>query len=265
MPYDFSADWFSPHIPIWQRHLAPLRERADVRYLEVGVYEGRSFFWTLEHILTGPNARATAVDAFFAHEPDYEATFRKNLAKSPQRDRVDVLKGDSADVLRSLPLGSYDLAYIDAGHGQRALYIDLALTWGILAEGGLLVLDDYRMSVGRLPDSLRPQPVIDTFLSAVALEVEIVHSDYQVILRKVPSRSAPASHDLPPYMRDTCTALGDWYYFWYDQSLVRADGSDTLDVPLRLRKPLEWALRNNRGPLVASLLTRLLALRRRRN
>jgi len=41
--YHFSSDWFTHHIPAWEQHLAHLRGRSDLRYLEIGVYEGRSF------------------------------------------------------------------------------------------------------------------------------------------------------------------------------------------------------------------------------
>jgi len=263
MLYEFTADWFSHHVPVWQQHLASLRGRAGLRYLEVGVFEGRSLFWLLDNILTAPNAHATAVDAFFALQPNYEATFRANLARCPTGAKVDVVKGDSADVLRALPLASYDLAYIDAGHGQRALFVDLALTWGVLAEGGLLILDDYGMGVGRMPRNLRPGPVVDTFLDAVALEVEVIHRGYQLILKRVPMRSAravEAAIDLPPHAYEICTQVGDWYYFWHDRRLVRVDGSDGFILRRRLIEPFEWAIRSGRGALALSLLTRVRSL-----
>jgi|GEM_PF-1754796 len=248
--YHFSTDWFSYNIPTWERHLAAVRGRSGLRYLEVGVYEGRSLFWMMNHVLTAPDARATAVDAFFPHAHDYEASLRDNLARCDARDKIAVLKGDSADVLRSLPLGSFDVIYIDAGHGQRALFVDLALCWGLLAAGGLMILDDYKFGHARLPYELRPQPVIDVFLDAVALEVEVVHRDYQIILKRAPLRVASAGRQQPPEHIETCTQLGDWFYFWESGQLLRADGSNEDRVPSWLLPVFKHAWLLRRKPLL---------------
>ncbi len=247
--YRFSHDWFSTHVPLWQRHLSHLRGREGLRYLEVGVFEGRSFLWVLDNLLTATTSRATAVDAFFVE--DYTTTFRDNLAASPGRDKVEVIAGESSEVLRSLPRASYDLIYVDGGHGQATLFVDLGLAWGLLREGGLLVLDDYAFGDGKLPDELRPKPVVDAFLTAFAHQVEVVQLGYQAFIRKVAPRQARATSTVPEHLRETCTALGDWYYFWGVGSFVHRDGSGAAAV--RHRKLVERALRYRAGRLAVTL------------
>jgi len=62
-------------------------------------------------------------------------------------------------------------------------------------------------------------------------------------------------------MRDTCTPIGDWFYFWQSRRLVRADASDELVVHPRLRAAFELGLRTGRG---TSWLALALALRPQR-
>src|SRR5579872_599214 len=58
----FSCDFLSPNLPVWEKFLAPLRGKPGIRYLEIGVLEGRSLFWMLENIFTDPTSHATAID-----------------------------------------------------------------------------------------------------------------------------------------------------------------------------------------------------------
>src|SRR3990167_4115691 len=55
--YQFTSDMFTARIPVWAKVLEPWKGRANIRYLEVGTYEGGSAIWMLENILTHPTAR----------------------------------------------------------------------------------------------------------------------------------------------------------------------------------------------------------------
>ena len=54
----FTQDWFTYNTPLWSRLLAPLVGR-PIRALEVGVFEGRSAVWLLDHVLTPLNRQAS--------------------------------------------------------------------------------------------------------------------------------------------------------------------------------------------------------------
>src|SRR5437868_2701075 len=58
----FHTDWFDVHIPIWEKCLGSMSGKADLRFLEVGSFEGRSACWLLQNILTHDSARLTCVD-----------------------------------------------------------------------------------------------------------------------------------------------------------------------------------------------------------
>src|SRR5690606_35092825 len=89
--YTFTTNWFNEsYEKNWEKLLAEFKGKPNVSYLEIGVFEGKSFFWLLDHILTGPSVRATAVDLF--SEP-YFKIFRENLKNSGHQSRVTVKKG----------------------------------------------------------------------------------------------------------------------------------------------------------------------------
>src|SRR3989344_7436900 len=48
----FLTDWFSRHIPLWEKRLAEFRGQPAVHFLEIGSWEGRSAGWLLTNILT---------------------------------------------------------------------------------------------------------------------------------------------------------------------------------------------------------------------
>jgi hypothetical protein len=62
--YNFSEDWFTWNLPIWEEILGHLRGKPNIHYLEIGVFEGRSLIWMLENILTHPTSKATCIDVF---------------------------------------------------------------------------------------------------------------------------------------------------------------------------------------------------------
>lgn len=190
--YQYSIDWFTPHIPVWQEYLGHLKNRPDLRYLEIGVNEGRSLIWMFENILTHPSSRATGIDLFPANEdfPEgLEKIARANLAAGGFSERTALLKGYSYRMLRPLPVRSYDVIYIDGGHRAKTVLSDAVLSWDLLRDGGLMIFDDYLWEVGNLPEAERPQIAIDAFLKTHGRDITIVHQGWQVIVRREP-RSA---------------------------------------------------------------------------
>ncbi len=178
-PYQFGSDWFSVNVPVWREHLAPLKGKPGLHYLEIGPYEGRSFFWAVENILTHPTSRATAIDIFDAgtsthYEKTYEQVFRSNVELSGAADRITTLKARSQDALRKLPDDSFDLIYVDGSHAANDVLADLVLSWPLLKQGGLMILDDY-MWRRQWPFYLRPHFAINSFISAYSHEIEVVH------------------------------------------------------------------------------------------
>ena len=178
---DFTADWGGPYVADWSRHLAHLRGRPDVRMLEIGSYEGRSALWFLDQILTHDTARLTCVDAFFRLPP--EMRFDHNVRLSGHGNRLTKIKAKSAEILPGLPEASFDAIYVDGDHRAAPVLLDVACCWRLLKPSGVMILDDYLWELDKAHVD-RPQLAIDLFLEMVADRVEILHRDYQIIIRK---------------------------------------------------------------------------------
>jgi len=185
--YEFTEDWFSNKIPVWEVALEKYKGKPDLKYLEVGVYEGSSVMWMLENVLTDPSSTVTAVDIFWgptdAYEPELRARWDKNVATAGATDRVKTIVGFSGDVLRTLPLDTYDIIYIDASHYAPEVLEDTILSLRLLKEGGIMIFDDYRWWPG-MPELKRPKMAIDTALKFYGTKVRMIHNDYQLILVK---------------------------------------------------------------------------------
>src|SRR5437868_2121003 len=92
----FTADWFSHHIPTWNKYLSHLKGKANIKVLELGSYEGKSSLWLLSNILTHPSSHIWCCDLFPAW---LEPRFKKNITK--HASKVTFLKGKTAEHLKS--------------------------------------------------------------------------------------------------------------------------------------------------------------------
>jgi len=234
--YRYTEDWFVGRIS-WPDLLAGYRDKPNVRYLEIGVFEGRSFLWMLDNILTGPGACGIAVDLF---EESYERTFRDNLRLSGMGGRVRIVKGRSDLVLHTLPASSFDIIFIDGSHAARDVLTDVIQGWLLLKDGGLMIMDDYGndkprkefASVPRIPDELKPRVALDAFLTAFRGELEVVQRDFQLVVRK----RKPDCQDW------VCSSGGNWVYNWAQRRLFRRTTKETIPITDEQRTELESIL-----------------------
>lgn len=188
--YEFTQDWFSRNLLIWREYLPEFVGRADLNVLEIGSWEGRSACWLLEQVLTHPTAEITCIDTFQGSlenqslNPEdlhaLEARFDANMAKTGVANQVKKLVGNSAEILRSLPLNRYDLIYVDGSHIACDVLTDTILSWGLLKLKGIMIFDDYDFGF----KEYGTRQGIDAFLNNFAKKIEIVHQSHQVLIRK---------------------------------------------------------------------------------
>jgi Methyltransferase domain len=177
--YAFTDDWFSQDVPHWEVALRPYKGKPNVRYLEVGLYEGRSALWALENILTDPTSHLTGIDPFLG---DYKTRWYANVEKSGQQARITTLVGYSQVELRKLPLDSFDIIYIDGSHSADDVLEDAVLCFRLLTKGGLLIFDDYQWHDPTPANT--PKPAVDAFYAVFGKHLEVLHNGYQVVFRK---------------------------------------------------------------------------------
>ena len=221
--YDFGADWFWPSVDIWKRNLADFKGKPNLNYLEIGPFEGRSFYWMMDNILTHPSSKATAIDVFETstsqyYITDFEKRFRKNAKISGRNKDITIIKGYSQVELRPLPLKSFDVIYIDGSHAAEDVMADVVLSWGLLKVGGMMIFDDFRWHED-WPFFLRPAFSINAFLSAYDKEIEVVphgKQDNQLFIRKRANKCLEVHYE-------GCSYLGAYLYDWRNErALYRA-------------------------------------------
>ena len=197
--YNFSNTWHVRHAPYWRTALAGLVGKPGAAVLEVGTFEGLASSFLLHEILTHETARLVCVDTFQGsseHEPAQVTNLferhRANIGATGFSDKVTVRVGKSQQVLRDLSVDEpFDAIYIDASHHAADVLQDAAISWGLLKDQGLMIFDDV-LWVETDPDGQRrqwgslnhPKPAVDAFVAVMANELEVIHRDYQVIIRK---------------------------------------------------------------------------------
>lgn len=197
--YKFTTDFFSVHINQWKKDLEHFMDQANIEFLEIGSFEGRSATWMLTAILTHESAHLTCLDTFDFAGQGYialkdlglesmsiESRFDYNIQKTGAASKVTKLLGRSCESLRSLPFDNYDFIYIDGSHVAVDVLEDAVLAWRLLKEGGRLTFDDYEWQEASDP-LLLPRMAIDAFLSIYKGRYNLICKSYQVTVEKISS------------------------------------------------------------------------------
>eukprot|EP00752_Nemacystus_decipiens_P004620 g4217.t1 len=157
--YQRTNYWFENVAFVFDEYLANLVVSATdrpVSVLEVGSFEGGSTLWIAEHLLLHPDSMLICVD-LWTGGPDmtdlekYDAAgsedrFRHNMAKAPNNERVNAIKGDSLLSLSGLiaagGTSTFDFIYVDGSHSMKDLLADALLSFRLLKLGGIVIFDD---------------------------------------------------------------------------------------------------------------------------
>lgn len=154
--YQFTRNWFR------NRNLATFREKVHpewagkpIVYLELGVFEGQSLCWMLEHVLTHPDSRAVGVDPWLMTEKlnDDLMSDVMTLAYNNVRAfncRCQLYRANSAEILRimnkqgfaGITKNSLDICLIDGNHNALAVLDDCLLVLQLMKPGGWMMFDD---------------------------------------------------------------------------------------------------------------------------
>ena len=200
---NFSTDWFSNNIDLWDNNKSLFSGIPNKRCLEVGAFEGRSTLYLAQNYCNGKNSIVDTVDTWEGSiEHSSELTnglfdrFKNNLSEYIDEGRVIVNQGTSAKVLgkflQEVKDGTrekYDFVYIDGSHIAKDVLMDAVLSWEMLNVGAMMYFDDYEWTEYADP-ALIPKAAIDEFLSTYSGTYELIHQDYQLHIQKL--KDSPA-------------------------------------------------------------------------
>lgn len=162
--FQFTRRWFlNRNCDAFREVIVPEWAGKPIVYLEIGVFEGMSMVWMLQHVLTHPDARAIGVDPHLMTTKLSSETMEQVRARAhhnilPYRwnealkDRCQLIRGNSAEVLRlmlknrhgymGIKRESVDLCMVDGDHNELGVLDDCRLVWQLLKPGGWMICDD---------------------------------------------------------------------------------------------------------------------------
>ena len=209
--FTFQRSWFDECVrPDWETFTEPIRG-TKLNILEVGSFEGGSTTWILDHLMTHPESRMTAIDTFEGsmehrgsdevHTYDVsllESRFRSNVSKCQQVNKLRVMKAKSNDALLDLRRegARFDFIYIDASHVAIDVLHDAVLCWPMLDVHGTMVFDDVAWK-GYMEDCYNPRIAVKSFVQCATQEIQPMETEWQMWLTKVPNR-IPATPNPDP-------------------------------------------------------------------
>lgn len=190
--YQFTHDWFTPHIPIWSQVLGHLRGQ-PCNVLEIGSFEGRSAVWLLENILTHPQSRIVCIDPCYGnmeHTNDDTANIQRLFAMNVLvnfQHKARLIKAPSNVALKYPDVVGvqYDFIYIDGDHRSHAVLEDAVLSFRSLKTGGIMIFDDFDWTAYRDQPHNHPSTGVRAFVHAYRAYIEVVLESYQFIVRKI--------------------------------------------------------------------------------
>jgi predicted O-methyltransferase YrrM len=115
-----------------------------------------------------------------------EDSFYRNIKTKNLDDRIKVLKGDSFEMLMKLVKENerFDFIYIDGSHKCLECYSDILLSWDLLNNGGIMVIDDvpYNKKNGILES---PYEGVIHFLKKYENKYKVLKNNYRLFLEKL--------------------------------------------------------------------------------
>jgi len=179
----FTATWFNNNALLWKEKVIP-RLPNNSTILEIGVYEGYCTKWMCENI---SNCRIEIIDTFLGSVEnnliqDLYIAFLENTFK--YRDIIKINKGESYEHVRKFSKNYFDLIYVDGSHKAKDVLIDAIQSFYCLKLNGIMVFDDYEWSPYN-DENLHPKKGINIFLDLFKNEIELIHKEYQVIIKRI--------------------------------------------------------------------------------
>ena len=187
----FSTDWFTDKIPNFEVCMTAIDGKHQT-FLEIGVFEGRSTCWLLQHGLDD-DGMIYCVDPFvgvkgFPSEDDLQGIFEANTLEAKHSlQQVNLFRTTSRHALAEFIYDMYtkfNFIYVDGAHDARNTLADMCMSWELLKKGGVMLIDDYEWQHANTEQE-KPKLAIDCFLDVYKGKYEILFKNYQVGVKKL--------------------------------------------------------------------------------
>lgn len=182
-------NWFDSQKINFEKHLAHLKDKPDLRFLQIGVFTGDASIWLCENVLTDKSSWLYDVDTWHGsdeavhNDMDFEEVLKFYEKRIGKLKSVVRLRMTSDEYFAGNNNIRFDFIYIDGDHTSEQVAKDAKNAWLLLKPGGIMAFDDYLWGKDLEP-SLTPKPAIDNFLSEYAGRYWLLSQDYQVWIQK---------------------------------------------------------------------------------
>ena len=155
--FRFTRRWFERrNMSTFGKYVWPRwNGKPDLLYLEIGVFEGMSMVWMMQHILTGKGSWAIGIDSWAETRKISQSQMRDIRYRAYENlltfDSLSLYHGESQNVIPELSQEGgvlspsrnlVDIALIDGAHEADSVLRDAELVLPLLRKGGWMLFDD---------------------------------------------------------------------------------------------------------------------------
>ena len=177
-------------------HINNNKEKTKKKILEIGTFAGTSAIRLVELI---KNSEITVIDMWENYnecggiegtvdkiqENNIEQIFYKNIEISELKHLFTIKKGNSFDVLLDLNKNNetFDVIYVDGSHSLLDSYTDIVLSFELLENGGVMIIDDVPFNKGDILNS--PLEGVIYFVEKYGKRIRILKNGYRLFIEKL--------------------------------------------------------------------------------
>jgi predicted O-methyltransferase YrrM len=186
--YKITQYWFINNIPIWLYIFKKFNYfNKNLNILEIGSYEGLS---TIFFLKTLKKSLITCVDTWSSprNEKYYEKYNKFNVTEKNFNLNTKIFKNRLKKIKNYSNLffknnkKKYDIIYIDGGHQNDIVYLDLLNAFDALKEKGIIIADD--LFWNELPKGKNPINGMKKFINTKENRIKILLIYSQLIIQK---------------------------------------------------------------------------------
>ena len=187
-------NWFEQYAqPNFELVLKDYAGKPDLRFLQLGVFNGDASIWMLDNILTDPTSTLVDVDTWAGSDEDihktmdFEDVWQSYLHRVKDYDNVYPIRTETNhffNVHQDDGDWWYDFIYVDADHTASGVLNDAVMGWQHLKQGGIMAFDDYTWVADSGLDIDTPKPAINFFYWANQKDMETVLVNSQFWVKK---------------------------------------------------------------------------------
>ncbi len=185
--YKYTQNWFL-RSEIYRSILKYMDRTQKNTVLEIGCYEGLSSVYFADNLLDNTESSLTCVDPFMTiNDNDHsnllmnneERNFDYNITHCKNSQKINVHKITSDDFFK-INTKTYNFIYIDGCHLPEFIIRDMENSFSVLDKNGIMWMDDYGGG-----DGIKIRNTMNGFLEKYKGQYQIIHSGYQLAIRKL--------------------------------------------------------------------------------